>query len=97
MNVIGHDHIATYCDVKVVLGALGKRTNAIWISSFARTGLSLVRAERDEIKRAFCEYTSQARWPFSEGPLHGKSYNPLNKTVAAAGMVVATALRAVFE
>jgi len=24
MNVIRHDHIATYCDVEVALGALGK-------------------------------------------------------------------------
>ena len=25
MNVIRHDHIPTYCDVEIVLGALGKK------------------------------------------------------------------------
>ena len=25
MNVVRHNHIATYCDVEVVLGALGKK------------------------------------------------------------------------
>jgi hypothetical protein len=70
MNVIGHDHIATYCDVKVVLGALGKKNKCNMDLIFCQDPLSLVRAERD---------------------------NTLNKTVAAAAIVVATALRAVFE
>jgi len=91
MNVIRHDHIATYCDVEGLLGALGKKNERSVDLILCQEPLSFVRAERDEIQRACCEYAPQAWWPSSESPPHGKSYSTLNKTAA----VVATALRAV--
>ena len=91
MNVIRHNHIATYCDVVGLLGALGKKNERSVDLILCQEPLSFMRAERDEIKRTCCEDPSQTWWSPSESPLHGKSYSSLNKTVAA----VATALRAV--
>jgi hypothetical protein len=55
MNVIRHNHIATYCDVEVVLGALGKKNECSMNLILCQEPLSFVRAERDEIKRTRCE------------------------------------------
>ncbi len=55
MNVIRHDHIATHCDVEVVLGALGKKDECGVNLILCQEPLSFVCAERDEIKRTCCE------------------------------------------
>src|SRR5258705_5551575 len=91
MNVIRHDHISTYCDVEVVLGALGKKERTLGGPDGLPNLLSSVCAEGDKVKRTCCEDASQTWLPPPEITLHGKSYSTLNKTVAA----VATALRAV--
>src|SRR4030095_1897089 len=93
MNVIRHNHIATYCDVEVVLSALGKKNERSVDFVPCQETLTFVCAECDEIKRIGCEDPIETRWSPSESPLHGKSYSTLNKTVAA----VATALRAVIQ
>ena len=93
MNVIRHNHIATYCDVVGFLGTLGKKNECSVDLILCQEPLSFVRAERDEINRTFCEDLSQTWWSPSESPVHRKSYSTLNKTVAA----VATALRAVIQ
>ena len=92
MNVIRHDHISTYCDVEVVLGALGKKNERCVDLMVCQNLLSSVCAEGDKVKRTCCEDVSQTWRPPPEITLHGKSYSTLNKTVAA----VATALRAVW-
>ena len=91
VNVIRHNHIAAYCDVVGLLGALGKKNKRSVDLILCQKSLSFVCAERDEINTTCCEDPSQTWWSPSESPLHGKSYSTLNKTVAA----VATALRAV--
>jgi hypothetical protein len=55
MNVIRHNHIATYCDVEVVLPALGKKNERSVDLILGQEPLSFVRAERDEIKGTCCE------------------------------------------
>ena len=70
MNVIRHDHIATYCDVEGLLGALGKKNEPSVNLILCQEPLSFVRAERDEIKRTCCEDPSQTSWSPSESPLH---------------------------
>ena len=55
MNVIGHNYIATYCDVEGLLGALGKKNERSVDPILCQEPLSFVRAERDEIKRTCCE------------------------------------------
>ena len=55
MNMIRHNHIATYCDVKLVLGALGKKNKCSVDLILCQEPLSFVCAERDEIKRTYCE------------------------------------------
>jgi hypothetical protein len=55
MNVIRHNDIATYCDVEVVLGALGKKNERSVDLLLCQESLSFVRAEGDEIKRTCCE------------------------------------------
>ena len=55
MNVIRHNHIATYCDVKVVLGALGKKNERSVDLILCQEPLSFVGTERDEIKTTCCE------------------------------------------
>src|SRR6266480_1580926 len=93
MNMIRHNHIATYSDVEGLLGTLGKKNERSMDLILCQEPLSFVRAERDEIKRTDCEDSSQTWWSPSEITLHGKSYSTLNKTAAA----VATALRAVIQ
>src|ERR1043166_9451056 len=93
MNVIRHNHIATNCDVEVVLGAFGKKNERSVDLILCQEPLSFVRAERDEINRTCCVDPSQARRSPFECPLHRKSYSTLNKTVFA----VATALWPLFN
>jgi hypothetical protein len=90
---IRHNHIATYCDVVGLLGALGKKNKCSVDLILCQEPLSFVRAERDEIDRTSCEDPSQTWWSPPEITRHGKSYGTLNKTVAA----VTTALWAVPE
>ena len=51
MNVIRHRHIATYSDVEVVLGALGKKHECNVNLILCQEPLSFVCAKCDEIKR----------------------------------------------
>ena len=51
MNVIRHDHIATYGDVEGPLGAPGQKNKRSVNLIVCQELLSFVRAERDEIKR----------------------------------------------
>jgi hypothetical protein len=55
MNVVRHNHIATYGDVVGLLGALGKKNKRSVDLILCQEPLSFVRAERDEIKRTCCE------------------------------------------
>ena len=71
MNMIRHDHIATYCDVEGLLGALGKKNEGSVNIILCQNPLAFVRAERDEIKRTCCENPAQAWWSSSEITLHG--------------------------
>ena len=66
MNVIRHDHIATYCDVEGPLRALGKKNERSVDLILCQELLSFVRAERDEVKRTGCEDSSQTWWSPSE-------------------------------
>ncbi len=86
MNVIRHNHIATYGDVVGLLGALGKKNERSVDLILCQEPLSFVRAERDEIKRTCCENSSQTWWSPSEITLHG----------GICTAAVATALWAVF-
>ncbi len=54
MNVIGHNHIAPYCDIELV-PALGKKNECSVDLILCQEPLSFVCAERDEIKRTCCE------------------------------------------
>ena len=54
MNVIGHNHIAPYCDIELV-PALGKKNECSVDLILCQEPLSFVCAERDEIKRSCCE------------------------------------------
>ena len=82
MNVIRHDHIATYGHVEIVLGALRKKYKSGVDLILCQKSLSFVCTERDEIKRTRCEDSPQTRWPLSEITLHSKSYNALDKIAA---------------
>jgi hypothetical protein len=62
MNVIRHDHIATYCDVEALLGALGKKNERSADLLLCQEPLSFVRAEGDKIKRTCCEEPPQPWW-----------------------------------
>ena len=53
MNVIRHDHIATYCDVGGLFGALGKKNERSVNLILCQKSLSFVRAERDEVERTY--------------------------------------------
>ena len=70
MNVIRHDHIATYCDVEGLLGALGKKNERSVNLILCQEPLSFVRAERDEVKRTGCEESVQTWCSSSEIQLH---------------------------
>ena len=91
MNVIRHDHIATYGHLEIVLGALRKKYKSGVDLIPCQKSLSFVCTERDEIKRTRCEDSPQTRWPLSQITFHSKSYNAVDKIAAA----MATALRAV--
>jgi hypothetical protein len=51
MNMIRHNHIATYCDVVGLLGALGKKNERSVDLILYQEPLSFVCAESDEINR----------------------------------------------
>src|SRR6266498_4238035 len=72
MNVIRHNHIATYCDVEGLLGALGKKNERSVNLILCQEPLSFVRAERDEIDGTCCEDSSQTWWSPWEITVHGK-------------------------
>ena len=55
MQMIRHNHIATYSDVEGLLGTLGKKNERSMDLILCQEPLSFVRAERDEIKRTCCE------------------------------------------
>ena len=82
MNVIRHDHIATYCDVEGLLGALGKKNEHCVDLMVCQNLLSSVCAEGGKVKRTCCEDASQTWRPPPEITLHGKSYSSLDKTAA---------------
>jgi hypothetical protein len=73
MNVVRHDHIATYGDVEIALCALREKNKCSVDLILCQEPLSFVRAERDEINRTCCEDPSQARWPPSEHTFHARS------------------------
>ena len=52
MNVIGHDHMAPYCDAESLLGALRKKNKCSVNLIVCQQPLSFVRTERNEVKRA---------------------------------------------
>src|SRR6266550_2905791 len=72
MNVIGHNHIAPYCDIELV-PALCKKNECSVDFILCQEPLSFVRAERDEIQRTRCEDPVQTWWSSSEITLHGES------------------------
>ncbi len=55
MNVIGHNYIATYCDLEGVMRPFVKKNERSVDAILCQKPLSFVRAERDEIKRTCCE------------------------------------------
>ena len=79
MNVIRHDHIATYPDVEGLIGAVGKNNERSVNFILCQDFLSLVRTEGDEIKRTRCEDPSQPWWSPFEITFHRKSYSTLIK------------------
>jgi len=70
MNMIRHHHIATYCDVEGLLGALRKKNERSVNLILCQNPLSFMRAERDEVKRTCWEDPAQAWWSSSEITLH---------------------------
>jgi len=79
MNVIRHDHIATYRDVEGLLGALAKKNERSVNFILCQEPLPFVRTERDEIKRTGREDPTQTWWSAFEITLHRKSYSTLIK------------------
>ena len=75
MNVIRHDHIATYCDVEGLLGALGKKNERSVDLILCRSCVQNVTKYRGFVANT----RPRAWWPSSEITLHRKSYSTLIK------------------
>src|SRR5262245_1437259 len=88
MNVIRHDHIATYCGVGGFSCAFAKKNERSVNLILCKEPMSLVCAERDEVERTRCEEPIKTWWSPPESRLHGKSYSTLNRTIPAVAMAL---------
>ena len=61
MDVVGHDHVSTNCNIEVALGSPGKKDEGGADIVVGQTSAAFIRTKGDEVERTNVEYPAETQ------------------------------------